>query len=98
MTKCDVQMPGANWELGLGHRSWSNATGHETLSELQNCVIQGHDLASLLLCQVNAALLEIEEEQLSNVIIQGARRHYVLVPQHRLEAFVQLGMSVEPGI
>jgi hypothetical protein len=91
-------MPGALRELRFGNRSWRNATGHEALSQLKNCIVQGHDLASLILCQVNATLLEIEEKQLSNVIVQRARRHYVLVPQHRPKTFVQLRVGVQPVV
>jgi hypothetical protein len=91
-------MPGALRELRFGNRSRRNATGHEALPQLKNCVVQGHDLTSLLLCQVNAALLKIEEKQLSNVVVQRACRHYVLVPQHRPKAFVQLRMGVQPVV
>jgi len=47
---------------------------------------------------MNAALLKIKEKQLSNVIIQSTRRHYVLVPQHRPKTFVQLRMGVQPVV
>lgn len=75
---------------------WHECVGRKCLAKLEDLVVKSYDLVSAGVVQVNATLLEVQEEQLGHVAVHLRLGERVrLVQRHVPQSVIQPAVCVE---